>query len=137
MSFHKKETEKNELVTRPGFNSATDILVIYWLLYLHQIDGLHHVTDQEEVFEAAELVHVDLRVDEGQPKEVGVLEVEDVNFLSNRGHQVPVDCRECGDGPLLFFLVDRLDFVLGEWLAGLWDDTGLDTKSIFFCLLFV
>ena len=62
-----------------------------WLLYLHQIDGLHHVTDQEEVFEAAELVHVNLRVDEGQPKEVGVLEVEDVNLLSNRGHQAPVD----------------------------------------------
>ena len=37
------------------------------------------------------MVHVDLRVDEGQPKEVGVLEVEDVNFLSNRRYQVPVD----------------------------------------------
>ena len=60
-------------------------------LYLHQIDGLHHVPDQEEVFEAAELVHVDLRVDEGQPKKVGVLEVEDVNLLSNRRYQVPVD----------------------------------------------
>ena len=30
------------------------------LVYLHQIDGLHHVTDQEEIFEAAQLVHVNL-----------------------------------------------------------------------------
>ena len=62
---------------------------------------------------------VDLGVNECHAHQVCVLQLPDVYLLSNGRHQQATAVSQGSDRPLLFPLVQHLESVLSEWLAGL------------------
>lgn len=82
-------------------------------------DGLADVSTQDEALDAAQLVGVDLCVNEGHAHQVCVLQLPDVHLLSNGRHQQAAAVSQGGDGTLLLPLVQHFQSVFSEGLAGL------------------